>query len=131
MRLLLDTHILLWSAGDPARLPSETRAILEAPAHRLLFSAASLWEIVIKLGLGREDFRVDAQLLRRGLLDNGYQELPIDSRHALMVHNLPRIHKDPFDRMLIAQTLVEGLTLMTADDLIMQYPVALHRVSHT
>lgn len=128
MRLLLDTHIVLWAAGNPERLPSATRTVLEAPENRLHFSAVNLWEIVIKLGLGREDFQVDAHALRRGLLDNGYQELPINSRHALMVHNLPSIHKDPFDRLLIAQAMVEGLTLMTADEMIIQYPVATHHV---
>ncbi|MBK1650452.1 type II toxin-antitoxin system VapC family toxin [Rhabdochromatium marinum] len=129
MRLLLDTQILLWSAGTPERLPDETRALLEAPEHLLHFSAANLWEVVIKCGLGREDFQVDAHALRRGLLDNGYRELPIDSRHALMVQNLPGIHKDPFDRILIAQAMVEGLTLMTTDSFIVQYSVATHKVS--
>ena len=129
MRLLLDTQILLWAAGDSARLPNQTRTVLEAPENLLYFSAANLWEVVIKLGLGRKDFQVDAHALHRGLLDNGYRELPINSRHALMVQNLPRIHKDPFDRILIAQAMVEGLTLMTTDDFIVQYPVATHQVS--
>ncbi|EIC23556.1 type II toxin-antitoxin system VapC family toxin [Thiorhodovibrio frisius] len=129
MRLLLDTQILLWTAGDSARLPNQTRTVLEAPENLLYFSAVNLWEVVIKLGLGRKDFQVDAHALRRGLLDNGYRELPINSRHTLMVQNLPRIHKDPFDRILIAQAMVEGLTLMTTDDFIVQYPVATHQVS--
>ena len=77
MKLLLDTHLLLWAAGQPARLPARARALLKDPANQLIFSAASLWEIAIKCRLGRDDFRVDPRLLRRGLLDNGYGELPI------------------------------------------------------
>jgi prevent-host-death family protein len=108
VKLLLDTHLLLWAAGDPGRLSAEARALIEAPENELLFSAASLWEIAIKRGLGREDFRVDVRLLRRGLLDNGYGELPVGSEHAVAIDGLPPIHKDPFDRLLVAQALVEG-----------------------
>jgi PIN domain nuclease of toxin-antitoxin system len=92
------------------------------PENELLFSVASLWEIVIKRGLKRPDFQVDARLLRRGLLDNGYQELPILSEHAVAVDSLPPIHKDPFDRLLIAQATVEGITLLTDDTTVAQYP---------
>jgi PIN domain nuclease of toxin-antitoxin system len=88
----------------------------------LLFSVASLWEIVIKRGLNRPDFQVDARLLRRGLIDNGYQELPILSEHAVAVDSLPPIHKDPFDRLLIAQAAIEGITLLTDDTIVAQYP---------
>jgi PIN domain nuclease of toxin-antitoxin system len=122
MKLLLDTHLLLWAAGRPDRLPKEGRALIEAPENELFFSAASLWEIVIKRGLGREDFKADARLLRRGLLDNGYSELPIGSEHAVAVENLPPIHKDPFDRILVAQAQVEGITLLTSDPMVAQYP---------
>ncbi|WP_050465658.1 type II toxin-antitoxin system VapC family toxin [Herbaspirillum autotrophicum] len=122
MKLLLDTHILLWAAGQPDRLSSAATALLEAPENELFFSAASLWEIAIKHSLGRDDFKVDASVLRRGLLDNGYSELPIVSEHAITVRTLPPIHKDPFDRMLIAQAMVEGITLLTADALVAQYP---------
>lgn len=89
--------------------------------NQLLFSAASLWEVSIKRGLGREDFKVDARLLRRGLLDNGYSELPIMSDHVAATENLPLIHKDPFDRILVAQAAVEGITLLTVDTLLSQY----------
>jgi len=77
---------------------------------------------VIKRGLGREDFAVDARLLRRGLLDNGYSELPIVSEHVVAIDSLPPIHKDPFDRILVAQATVEGVTLLTNDSLVSQYP---------
>ena len=122
MNLLLDTHVLLWAAGMPERLPGDVRELLEAEDAKPFFSAASLWEIAIKSGLGRADFRVDPRVLRRGLLENGYAELPVTGAHAVAVDLLPPIHKDPFDRLLIAQARVEGLTLLTADRLIARYP---------
>ena len=122
MKLLLDTHLLLWAAGEPKRLPKGIRTLLQDRDNELLFSAASLWEVVIKSGLGRKDFRVDARLLRRGLLDNGYSELPIVSEHVVAIESLPPIHKDPFDRVLVAQATVEGITLLTNDPVVAQYP---------
>lgn len=122
MKLLLDTHLLLWAAGEPQRLSKQARALIDDPDNELLFSGASLWEVVIKRGLGREDFKVDARLLRRGLLDNGYSELPIISDHVVTTESLPPIHKDPFDRVLVAQATVEGVTLLTIDSLVSQYP---------
>ena len=122
MKLLLGTHVLLWAAGEPNRLSRETRALLGDPENELLFSAASIWEIAIKSGLGREDFRADARLLRRGLLDNGYEELFINSEHALGIEALPPIHGDPFDRILIAQATVEGIELLTTDHVVARYP---------
>jgi PIN domain nuclease of toxin-antitoxin system len=122
MKLLLDTHLLLWAAGEPKRLSKQARTLIDNPDNELLFSAASLWEIAIKRGLGREDFRVDARLLRRGLLDNGYSELPIVSDHVVATESLPLVHKDPFDRILVAQATVEGVTLLTIDSLVSQYP---------
>jgi len=122
MKLLLDTHLLLWAAGEPKRLSKEARTLIDNPDNELLFSAASLWEVAIKRGLGREDFKVDARLLRRGLLDNGYSELPIISDHVVATESLPPIHKDPFDRVLVAQATVEGVTLLTIDSLVAQYP---------
>jgi PIN domain nuclease of toxin-antitoxin system len=122
MKLLLDTHLLLWAAGEPQRLSKQARTLLDNPDHELLFSAASLWEVAIKRGLGRDDFKVDARLLRRGLLDNGYSELPIISDHVVATESLPLIHKDPFDRILVAQATVEGVTLLTIDPLVSQYP---------
>jgi PIN domain nuclease of toxin-antitoxin system len=128
MKFLLDTHLLLWTAGDPKRLSAKARKLINEPASELFFSAASLWEIAIKRGLGRDDFKVDARLLRRGLLDNGYSELPIGSEHAVAIDSLPPIHKDPFDRMLVAQAMVEGITLLTSDAVVAQYPGAVRRV---
>lgn len=128
MKLLLDTHLLLWAAGSPEQLPAAARALLEDSQNELLFSAASLWEIAIKRGLGRSDFKVDARLLRRGLLDNGYQELAITSEHAVFIDSLPPLHKDPFDRMLVAQATVEGVILLTADALVAQYPGSIRQV---
>ena len=128
MKLLLDTHLLLWAAGEPQRLSKQARTLIANPDNELLFSAASLWEVAIKRGLGREDFKVDARLLRRGLLDNGYSELPIISDHVVATESLPPLHKDPFDRILVAQATVEGVTLLTTDSLVSQYPVPMKTV---
>ncbi len=122
MKLLLDTHVLLWAAGMPRRLPGPARKLLNDSNNELWFSAASLWEIAIKTRLNRSDFQVDCRVLRRGLLENDYIELPIGSRHAVGISVLPPIHKDPFDRILIAQSLVEGITLLTADRQVVRYP---------
>ncbi|MBV8114518.1 MAG: type II toxin-antitoxin system VapC family toxin [Silvibacterium sp.] len=122
MKLLLDTHLLLWVAGKPERLPAAARKLINDPENELLFSAASLWEIAIKRSLERPDFQVDGRLLRRGLLDNGYLELAVTSAHAVVVEGLPPIHKDPFDRILIAQATFEGITLLTVDPLVAKYP---------
>ncbi len=121
MKLLLDTHLLLWAAGEPNRLSATAQKLLKDGGNELMFSAASFWEIAIKRGLGRNDFQVDPRLLRRGLLDNGYSELLIGSDHALAIDLLPQFHKDPFDRLLVAQAIVEGVTLLTADPLVAQY----------
>ncbi|UVK49357.1 type II toxin-antitoxin system VapC family toxin (plasmid) [Mesorhizobium sp. AR07] len=128
MKLLLDTHLLLWAAAEPDQLPLAAMAEIENPDNDLVFSAASLWEVAIKRALGRADFTVDPRLLRRGLLDNGYHELAITSEHAVAVDGLPPIHKDPFDRILIAQSIVEGITLLTVDDLVAQYPAPVRRL---
>jgi PIN domain nuclease of toxin-antitoxin system len=128
MKVLLDTHILLWAAGQPEKLSAEACALLNDPANELLFSAASMWEIVIKQGLGREDFQVAASQVRRGLVDNGYHELSITSDHALAIEALPPLHKDPFDRILIAQAKVEGILLLTSDSLLSQYPGPVRQV---
>jgi len=128
MRLLLDTHLLLWAAGQPDRLSAAARTLIDAPQNELLFSAASLWEVAIKSGLGRDDFQVDVRLLRRGLLDNGYHELAITSEHAVAIDGLPPVHKDPFDRILVAQSMIEGIILLTADPLVAQYPGPVQRV---
>lgn len=122
MKLLLDTHLLLWAASDPERMPAAARALIQDPQHQLIFSAASLWEIAIKRALARQNLRADPALLRRGLLDNGYTELAITGRHAVAVAVLPALHKDPFDRMLIAQATADGLLLLTVDPAVARYP---------
>ena len=122
MKLLLDTHLLLWAAGEPRRLSRQARGLIASPGNELFFSPASLWEVVIKRGLRRPDFEVDARVLRRGLLDNGYGELPILSDYVVAIDSLPPIDKDPFDRVLVAQATAEGITLLTTDPLLSQYP---------
>jgi PIN domain nuclease of toxin-antitoxin system len=121
VKLLLDTQLLLWAAGQPERLSQAARKQLNNPRNQLLFSAVSLWEVAIKNSLGREDFRVEPRLLRRGLIDNGYLELPITSQHAVNIDALPSIHRDPFDRMLLSQALTEGVTLLTTDAQLARY----------
>ncbi|MBS1032802.1 type II toxin-antitoxin system VapC family toxin [Gluconobacter cerinus] len=122
MKLLLDTHLLLWAAGEPDRLSVRARSLMEDQDNDLVFSAASLWEVTIKAGLGRADFQIDPHLLRRGLIENGYEELPVTGQHALAVGQLPDVHRDPFDRILVAQATVEGLLLLTHDPLVQAYP---------
>lgn len=121
MNLLLDTRLLLWAASEPQRLSAKARTLLLDPANQLVFSAASLWEISIKNGLDRSDFNVDPRRLWRMLLVNGYRELPITSEHTVAVNDLPPLHKDPFDRILVGQARVEGLTLLTADKMVAKY----------
>ncbi|MGC8519856.1 MAG: type II toxin-antitoxin system VapC family toxin [Steroidobacteraceae bacterium] len=128
MKLLLDTHLLLWAAGQPERLSKAARELIEAADNELIFSTASLWEVVIKRGLGREDFQVDVRLLRRGLLDNGYTELPIGSAHVVAIESLPPLHTDLFDRILIAQAFVEGITLVTTEETVARYPAPVRAV---
>ena len=122
MSLLLDTHILLWAAGPSNRLSPEIVSRLEAPAEQLTFSVVSLWEIAIKSSRGRDDFQVDGAELRRVLLAAGYHELPVTGPHALETAVLPAIHRDPFDRLLVAQARCEGITLLTADAQVARYP---------
>lgn len=122
MKYLLDTHLLLWAGSNPERLSAKALAVFSDPQNELLFSAVSIWEIAIKTGLGRDDFKVDARVFRRALLDNGYQELAISSAHAVHLPDLPTRHKDPFDRMLVAQATAEGITLLTSDSVVASYP---------
>lgn len=121
MNLLLDTHLLLWAAAQPERLSPAALELLDDEDNALIFSAASLWEITIKSDLGRDDFRVDSRLLRRALVDNGYVELPVTHQHVLSLKGLAPHHKDPFDRMLVAQSIAEGMMLLTTDPLVARY----------
>jgi PIN domain nuclease of toxin-antitoxin system len=118
---LLDTHLLLWAAGAPERLSAKALTLISDEKIGLMFSAASLWEVAIKSQLGRTDFTADPRQLRRGLLDNGYTELAIDSSHTIATLDLPITHKDPFDRILVAQARVEGLMLLSSDVAMAQY----------
>jgi PIN domain nuclease of toxin-antitoxin system len=126
--LLLDTHLLLWAAYTPDKLSDTARQLMADEGNELWFSAASIWEVAIKHSLGRPDFQADPHVLRRGLLDNGYVELPITSEHAAAVEGLPSLHRDPFDRMLVAQALAEGVTLLTVDAMVAQYPAPVRLV---
>ncbi|MFC7623945.1 type II toxin-antitoxin system VapC family toxin [Microlunatus sp. GCM10028923] len=128
MRVLLDTHLLLWAAAEPDRLPAAAREIIEDAGHELIFSVASIWELAIKSGLGRADFLVDALGFQRALLHAGYVELPVRGEHAADVAELPPHHKDPFDRILVAQARAEGLTLVTSDPLVARYPGMIKQV---
>lgn len=128
LSLLLDTHLLLWAASEPERLSAKTRALLLDPANQLVFSAASLWEISIKNSLDRTDFNVDPRRLWRMLLVNGYRELPVTSEHTVAVNDLPKLHKDPFDRILVAQARVEGLLLLTVDKVVAKYGEGVRKV---
>jgi PIN domain nuclease of toxin-antitoxin system len=128
LNLLVDTHVVLWAATAPRRLSRAARRLLDDPTHALHFSAASLWEIVIKQGLGREDFDVDARRLWRALPDNGWRELPVLGAHVLAVATLPPLHRDPFDRLLLAQAGVEGWSPVTADEAVSAYPGDVIRV---
>jgi PIN domain nuclease of toxin-antitoxin system len=119
--LLLDTQLLLWAMNEPDRLPRAARALLTQENNTLLFSPASLWEVAIKNRLRRDDFQVDPRVLKRGLLDGGYAELPITSEHAINVGALPMLHRDPFDRILLAQAIAEGVKLLTSDAQVARY----------
>ena len=120
MKLLLDTHILLWAAMD--ELPQAAAPYINCMSNELFFSPASIWEVAIKNGLGRSDFIIDPGLLYSGLSDAGYKEMHITGRHALYTSSLPPLHKDPFDRILLAQAAYEGIPLLTADKVVAGYP---------
>ena len=126
MKRLLDTHLLLASALYAGLSAAAEAAIAEAQTP--MFSAVSIWEVAIKTGLGRPGFAVDAAVFRRRLLDNGYMELPVTGAHAAAVADLPPIHKDPFDRLLVAQAQVEGVELLSSDRLIARYPGPIRKV---
>jgi len=122
VKLLLDTHLLIWTAEASDHLPGVAANLILDPENEVHFSAASIWETAIKSALRRPDFTINAGLLRRGLLDNGYVEVPVTATHAVAVGSLPSLHKDPFDRMLVAQATEAGLLLLTSDAQIAAYP---------
>jgi PIN domain nuclease of toxin-antitoxin system len=128
VRLLLDTHVLVWLISDSRRLSAAARNLLADPDNELLYSVVNLWELAIKYGLRRTSILLDPRLLRRELLKNGFVELAITGEHAVAIDQLPPLHKDPFDRLLIAQSIVEGITLITADPVVARYPAPVRRV---
>jgi PIN domain nuclease of toxin-antitoxin system len=128
MKLLLDTHLILWALNDSPRLSKNARQLIADEENELHFSVISLWEIVIKSARGKQDFNVDAYLVRRDLNGIGYTELTVRSDHAMAVGGLPPIHRDPFDRLLVAQAMVEGITLLTNDPVIARYPGPIRKV---
>jgi PIN domain nuclease of toxin-antitoxin system len=128
VKLLLDTHLLLWAGREPERLSAAARKLISDAENELIFSAVSIWEAAIKSGLNRPTFRTDARILRRNLIDNGYTELPLKSEHVAAIDILPPIHTDPFDRVLVAQAIVEGITLLTSDRQVSAYPGPIKRL---
>ena len=121
MRILLDTHILLWAVAQSSQLGTEARTLLEDTDNLLYCSTASLWEITIKSGLRRADFEVALPALRQALTQMDIEELPVLGNHTEQLLKLPPLHKDPFDRMLVAQSMAEPLVLLTNDSLLAQY----------
>lgn len=119
--ILTDTHVLMWAAQSPARLTDEARRLIEAAGEERRFSVVNIWEIAIKRGR-RPDFTLDPKMFRIRLFENGWRELAVSGEHVLAVDRLPAIHKDPFDRMMVAQAQVERLVLLTADAAVARYP---------
>lgn len=121
MNLLLDTHVALWAITDSPKLPLKARELISSPKTNVWISSASIWEIAIKHALGRGDMPISSQDALRYFSDSGYRRLPIEAEHALAVEDLPAHHGDPFDRMLVAQALVEPMRLMTHDAIVALY----------
>lgn len=128
MQLLLDTHLLVWAMGEPERLDPALVRLLEDPMNTPVFSVASLWELVIKWGLDRPDFQLEPPVLRQALLEAGWRELSVEAHHVLAVGQLSGLHRDPFDRLLLAQAQADGLLLITADQQLAQYPGPVRRM---
>ena len=128
MRVLLDTHVLLWALAEPRRLDGETRTTLESADTEVLFSAASIWEIAVKAGLGRSDLAFDPAEIARAALDTGFTELAVRSNAAALVARLPLLHRDPFDRVLVAQAIIEPATLYTTDQQLLPYSDLVRRI---
>ena len=123
MRLLLDTHLLLWALAEPDKLGSKARSVIEDPENEVLFSAASIWEVAIKAGLGRPDFAVRPEAIARAAIEAGFAELPVRAEVAARVADLPPHHRDPFDRLLVSQAQAETMALLSADTNIRRYDV--------
>jgi PIN domain nuclease of toxin-antitoxin system len=121
-RFLVDTQLLLWNVYGSRKLPAPDARLFRDGRHQFFYSAASLWEIAIKAARGRADFIADPAAIRDALEANGFHELPIAAQHAAQLSSLPPIHADPFDRMLIAQAIVEPMALITSDERLAAYP---------
>jgi len=121
MRLLVDTHVLLWAIAEPQKLPGTSQAKLEAAENEVLFSAASIWELAIKLQIGRLVLPIELEDLMDAAKIMGFTELPVSAAHAAGVRYLPLYHRDPFDRLLVAQAIHEPARLLTADRALSQY----------
>lgn len=121
MNLLLDTHVALWAITDSPKLPHKARELIEAPKSSIWISAATIWEIAIKHGLGRGDMPVSGHEAARYFRESGYRFLPVEPEHAATVEDLAPHHNDPFDRILVAQALVEPMRLVTHDPLVARY----------
>lgn len=119
--LLLDTHLVLWAAFEPDRLSAKARKLLRNRAEPLAFSLATIWEIAIKTSLRRPDFEVDVAALHTTLVAEGFAEVPLKPAHLFRVATLPWLHRDPFDRLLVAQAIEEGMTLLSADTALAAY----------
>ena len=126
--MLLDTHLLIWAVSQPERLSAKGLALMSDAGNELFFSTASLWEIAIKASHKRADFMVDVPELYGELQRNAYKEVSVLAAHTFAVAHLPHLHKDPFDRLLLAQAMREDLTLVTADGLLASYPGPILRV---
>ena len=121
MKFLLDTHILIWAAIAPHKISSELSSLLSDPSNHLYFSSASIWEISIKESMGKKDFKVSTKKLHEGLVENGYKEIKVSDLHAMEVIKLPFIHRDPFDRILVATAIWENMPLLTNDSTLSPY----------
>jgi PIN domain nuclease of toxin-antitoxin system len=128
LRILLDTHVLVWALDQPTRLPSDVREALESSENEVLFSVASIWELAIKSALGRPDFRYTPAEILESALETGFIEVPITSAAAVKVASLPLHHRDPFDRLLVAQAMIEPALLYTADPQLEPYSELVRRI---
>ena len=121
MNFLLDTHILIWAAISPHKISSELASLPSDPSNHLYFSSASIWEISIKESLGKRDFKISSKKLHGGLIENGYKEIKVSALHAMEVIKLPFIHRNPFDRILVATAIWENMPLLTNDSTLSPY----------
>ncbi len=127
-RFLVDTQLLLWNVYGSRKLPARVTRLFQDGRHQFFYSAASIWEIAIKAARGREDFVADTAAIRDTLEANGFHELQVAAEHAVAVSSLPPIHADPFDRMLVAQSIVEPMALITSDERLAAYAATIEVV---